>query len=903
MKSRFAAFACILLSAAILTAFSADDDPLKAILSKLEKFRAGYPQEKVHLHFDKPSYAVGDTIWFKAYVVDAEMHQLSGMSKVLYVDLINDKDSISQSLRLPVAAGLAWGNIQLADTLQEGNYRIRAYTNYMRNFGDEYFFDKTIAVGDALSIVSTVSYKYEPTASAQKVNAVINYSDTQGRVLSGKEVTYNVQLDSKTAAKGKAITDANGNIQISFLNNQPLALKSGKVNTSLRIDDQHSFHKSFPVKSTSNAVDIQFFPEGGNQVMGIRSKVAFKALGADGLGKNVTGYVSNAAGEKVVNFKSEHAGMGFFTMQPLAGQSYTATIKFEDGSEKHYPLPKAQAEGFVLSAGNSDSTNLLIRIGASPAMLAAGGEVTLVAQNNSVVKFVSKNKLDNAAFSANIPKDRFPTGILQLTLFNQQSQPVAERLVFINHNDFLKVAVTGPQTSETRKKVKMDLDVKAPDGKPVLGSLSVSVTDASKVPVDVNNETTILSNLLLTSDIKGYVEQPNYYFNAIDEQKIRSLDNLMLTQGWRRFTWKNILTDNLPQLTYKVEDGITISGRVTQNKKPVAAGKVTLLSSKGGLFALDTLTDANGRFAFNNLVFPDSTRFTIQARTAKENKLVDIELDRVSSPLISKNKNAGDVEINVNSKLSTYLQNSRSQNEELLRNGMLGKTIVLSEVQVEGRAQGRGEKTVEGSANLARRADVVITADQLENCIDLLDCLQGKVAGLIIQDSMPFLMRTMATSLSSRTPLAIILDGVRMMEPTALGDINPQDVQAIEILRGATASVYGVLGGGGVIVVTTKSGKGGTYILPDAPGVVTYSTKAYNKSREFYSPNYDAPKKNTTLTDFRTTVYWRPNVAVKNGRASFEFYNADGKGPYRVTIEGIDANGNLARYVYNYDVN
>jgi TonB-dependent SusC/RagA subfamily outer membrane receptor len=903
MKSRFIIFACLMLAFGALVAFIAEDGPLKVILSQLEKFRAEYPQEKVHLHLDKPFYAVGDDIWFKAYVVDAESHQVSGLSKVLNVELIDGQDSIRQTLRLPLTAGVAWGDIRLTDSLQEGNYRVRAYTNYMRNFGDEYFFDKTIMVGNTVSnnILTTANYQYQ---SQGKVNATINYTDNNGIPLNDKDVAYDVQLDFKNAAKGTAKTDAKGDIHISFADNASSALKPGIVHTVLKIDKQ-SISKSFPIKSTSTETDVQFFPEGGNQVDGIRSKVAFKAVGADGLGKSVSGYVANSGGEKVVEFQSQHAGMGAFVFQPVAGQTYTATVKFPDGSEKKIALPKAQAEGLVLGAFNTDSTSLVIKISASPAVMAQGGQVTLVAQSNSAVKFVSQNKLDNPVLSARIPKSRFPTGILQLTLFNQQNQPVAERLVFINHNDFLNVALNGPKTSATRKKVKMELDVKDTSGKPATGSFSVAVTDATKIPadlVDVNNETTILTSLLLTSDLKGYVEQPNYYFTAVDEQKALGLDNLLLTQGWRRFTWKNILGGTFPQVTYKAEDGLTITGRITQSKKPIAGGKVTLMSSQGGLFAIDTITDADGRFVFKDLIFPDSTRFVVQARTDKDKKFVNIALDRLPPQLVSANKNAGEVEVNVNKKLTPYFKNNSIQFEDLRRISEINKNTMLSEVKIVERQS----KAVKGSASLAPRADFVVKGDDLLTCTNVIDCLQGRIPGLLVKHNpeslsgVPYLMRSMNISTEGLTPMLLVLDGVTV-SPETIDDVPANDVEGIEVLTGASTSIYGQHGGGGVIIITTK-GPGSNHAYNSyTPGLISYIPRGYYKSREFYSPNYD--KINTQKPDLRTTVFWHPNVIVKDGKASFEYFNSDGKGPYKVTVEGIDVHGNLARYVYNYTVN
>ncbi|HEY0769833.1 MAG TPA: Ig-like domain-containing protein, partial [Sphingobacteriaceae bacterium] len=194
------------------------DDHLKKVISQLQQYQVDRPYEKIHLHLDKPYYAIGDNIWFKAYVVQAEKNQPSYLSKILYVELINEKDSIKQTLKLPVFVGLAWGEFSLKDSLKEGNYRIRAYTNWMRNFGEDYFFDKTITIGNAITnnIITGVNYSYSKDGVAQKVTADLSYKDINGNAVAGKDVVYEVQLDAKTVSKGKGKTDGQGNLSLSF---------------------------------------------------------------------------------------------------------------------------------------------------------------------------------------------------------------------------------------------------------------------------------------------------------------------------------------------------------------------------------------------------------------------------------------------------------------------------------------------------------------------------------------------------------------------------------------------------------------------------------------------------------------------------------------------------------------
>lgn len=876
--------------------FIADVDPLKNIVLKLEKYRFEYPQEKVHIHMDKPYYAIGDNIWFKAYVVNAEKNHLSNLSKILYVDLINDKDSIKQSLRLPLTAGLAWGDFQLSDTLREGNYRIRAYTTWMRNFGEDYFFDKTITIGNSVSnnYISDVSYTFSKAGNSEKVVASIRYTDMDGNPVANKEVNYDVQLDFRNISKGKTTTDANGNIQVSFVNTQPFILKAGKINTFLKITDNLIVNKVFPVKATSNEVSVQFFPEGGDLVNGLRSKVGFKVTGADGLGLNVKGYITDKNNNKITDISTEHAGMGSFAFLPEENNSYTAYIRFADGSEKKYELPVAVETGYVLAVNNLDNETLSIKVSVSPSLIGTG-PITLVAHTNGIISYTAKNTVNAATFTATIPKSRFPTGILQLTLFSPGNDPVAERLVFINRNDQLSINLnTAKEEYKPREKVRLMLDIKDVRTKAGAASLSVAVTDESKLAFNDVNETTILSNLLLTSDIKGYVEQPNYYFINATEDVVRQLDNLLLTQGWRRFSWKNILADAFPALSFKPETEIGISGKVlTAKGKPVAGGRVTLFSASGEVFLIDTLTDSTGRFNFDKLYFNDSTKFVIQARDARDRKSVEIILDQVPPQLVTKNKNAADIEVNVNRSMIRYLQNSRNQFDELRRFNM-HKSILLSEVKIVEKKQ---KVTRSSNLNGAGNADAILTADQLRNCNNLAQCLMGRVAGLIIQGDIPYLMRYMPR------PMQLVVDGMSL-EGSYLSFINPNDVESIEVLKSiGNTAIYGLRGTGGVLVITTKRGSFDHGYQSYTPGILSYSPKGLYKVREFYAPNYDDPKMDTKTPDLRTTIYWNPHILTdQEGKAYVEFFNADGTGNYKVVAEGINMDGKIGRSVFRYKV-
>ena len=901
MKNRFLTLS--ILFAALVFGFVVDDEPVKKILDQLEKYRSEYPQEKVHIHLDKPYYAIGDNIWFKAYVVTAEKNQLSNLSKILYVELINEKDSVKQSVMLNLKAGLASGDFRLTDSLREGNYRIRAFTTWMRNFGNEYYFDKTISIGNSVSNNIYTEAKYTFTqvgANNHRVVADIKYTYLDDVPVSKKEVNYDIQLNFRSVAKGKGFTDDNGNLKITFTNNQPFILKTGKIYTTIKLNES-SVSKIIPIKATSNNVDVKFFPESGDMVAGLRTKVAFKAIGNDGLSVPISGFIADNGEGKVADFKTEHAGMGTFSILPEPGKTYTAHVKFDDGSEKSYPLPRVLPQGYLLSINNLNADKLIIKVQASESVM-ADSEITLVAQANGSAIYVSKSKFNSRTLTAEIPKSRFPTGIVQFTLFSQDNDPLAERLVFVNSADELNLAIKSDKAVYAkREKVKIAVEVKDQTGKPVIGSFSMAVTDESKAPFDEDKETSILSNLLLTSDLKGYVEQPNYYFSNINLDKIKQLDNLMLTQGWRRFAWKNILANNFTNLSFQPETTVQISGSVRSiNDKPVIGGKVTLISSAGDVFMLDTLTDGNGRFNFPNLYFNDSTKFVIQARNAKGKKNVSIELDRMAAQLVTKNKNEAEIEVNVNKTLDVYLKNSRNQFDYLVKNGFANRSIMLAEVKIVEK-----KKLAKNSSNLngAGNADYVVTSDQLKYCLRLTQCLQSLVPGVIVQNGIAYSTRSMYSSFSGLVPMQLIIDGM-YVDPTFLDNVNPVDIDAIEVLKsGGNTAIYGIRGGGGVLIITTKRGERNLNYSRYATGIANYNPKGYYKAREFYSPNYANPNEKPGLKDLRTTIYWNPNVVTDLlGKASVEFYNADGPGSYRAIIEGLNAEGKLGRSIYRYTV-
>ncbi|WP_295796537.1 carboxypeptidase regulatory-like domain-containing protein [Mucilaginibacter sp.] len=800
----------------------ADSSLIKNVGARYNLYQTSHPTEKTYLHFDKPYYSAGDTIYFAAYVTGTE-HKSTTLSGVLYIDLIDGVNKLRQSAQLPIVQGKAWGSFALPDSLKSGNYGVRAYTRLMQNDSLPVYVYRSLEIGSAM---------------APRV---------------------------------------------------PEAGLTGKTN------------------ETTNAA-TQFFAESGSLITGVKTKVAFKAVAASGYGIDVKGTILDNENKEAGNFAATHLGMGFFYLTPVAGKTYRAKLTYANGKQEIVDLPRSTENGIGLEVTGSN-TAYSFKIDCSKPYYEGNKNklFTLIAYSGGVPLSITF-KLDKPEVTVTLSKKDMKMGIARATLFSADSEPLCERLFFVQKDDLLKLNLSGNKTAySARQKVSMQLKTNN-GGEPAVGHYSVSVTDENKVAVDEATEPTIVNNLLLTSELKGYIEQPNYYFINANDKTMADLDLVMLTHGYRSFEWQQILKDNnKAAINYTAEKGLSINGTIMAKGKPVPNAKVKLFTRGGVNIVLDTTADKNGKFVFDNLSFPDSTRFILQARTAKGDKDVDVQVDKprqepgVSTEFRSNNQSE-------NSALAAYTQSNKSFNEEQKRNGINQHVQILKEVTIKGKKE---TVIVAHSENLNGKggADQVITAKELENlpCSRLIYCLQAKLTGIVFNNGQLFVRHLQNLDLNSQSrydqPMAIILDGM-FVDYDIFDSLNSNDIEGIEVLTGPHfAAIYGSQAAGGALMITTKRGRKINNYYKEAPGVIVYTAKGFYKAREFYSPQYDNPHTNQKMADLRSTIYWNPNIINdKDGKASFEYFNADGKGTYRVVVEGIDADGNLGRQVFRYKV-
>lgn len=793
-------FALLCSACSYTSAFSQDaksSTSLDGIVSRLQTLSSTKATEKVYLHFDKGQYTAGDTVFFKAYLTLGGQHQLSKLSGVIHVELLNTIDSLVQNISLQATNGLAWGDFALPNGLPIGVYHIRAYTKWMLNSADPGIFD---------------------------VPLIINSKVPATTALSAKQTTI------------------------------------------------------------TNKFDIQFFAEGGTFVDDIPTKLAFKAIDHNGMGANVKGVVVDNLNTEVTKFESKHLGMGIINITPVEGRTYKAKLVYADGTKATVDLPKADVKGLALLVNNDNPDKLMIEINANrPYFLAnKNKEIGIIIYSGGGAVRSVKTTLDDQALDLNLAKKDFQTGIVRITVFSQTGEPMNERLAFIQNNDLINLQTTSDKPAyATRGKVHIALSAKK-DDKPVTGYFSAAVTDLSKVPVTESAETTILTSILLTSELTGFIEQPNYYFTNVNSDTRGNLDALMLTQGYRRFEWKQLLGNDVASApVYPAEKGLNLSGVVKTNSgAPVANGSVTLLTKSGGTM-LSQETDANGRFTFANLIYTDNTPFMVQAKTNEGKNSVKIIMEPAGrAGLVLNNMPAavaGDMYAGNDKKQPLYMADA---------SGTLLKEVIVKD-----------KKYLD-----PEHATQTLNGSQIKDQTSISKGLEGRLNGITLRAGVPYLTEKVNGS-AQGGPMLIVLDDVTLSEGSSIDDYNASDVESVKVLKNIDAGLYGVRGSNGVLVIKTHKSAGLVVSKEMAPGLLSYAPKGFYKARAFYSPAYGTSASQSNVPDTRSTIYWNPDIATdKDGGASFDFYNADGKGTYRVVVEGIDENGNLGRGVYTYKV-
>ncbi len=637
-------------------------------------------------------------------------------------------------------------------------------------------------------------------------------------------------------------------------------------------------------------VHMSFFPEGGNFISGLSNSIAYKATNETGLPIAVSGVIKNEKGVKVAEFSSYHDGMGYFDLTADEKNNYYAVLN-DDLSGTKYPLPAQTTKGVVfrvITSGPTKSFEILQR-NDDPVFKAS----YMIGQMQHHVVF-KKTFKDNEEMTGIIPTDKLSSGILHITVFNKDGLPLAERLTFIDNKEYIQKGEIVIDTLDFADRSKNHFTLLLKDT--VQGSFSVSISDPAFDLTSARKEN-IFSELLLTSDLKGYVHDPAYYFSASNDSVQNALDLVMMTNGWRRFKWEELLKTPVPRKRYTDPGYITLSGKINleNTKKPFADKDLLMfIVSRYGRNIQMLHTDVEGKFSIDSLVFFGTARILITDIKGRRSRFIDVKLegDSLHRTYTLPNIFLSDKSL---AAVSPSDQKKIADEYEAL---VKAEGLLLENITVRARKKTALEeledKYVTGPFAGNANSTLDVTNENMMGYRDIFDYLKMRVPGLQVTTDpidpgyVVTYRQTVSASGMGEFPMTIFLNEIPS-DADAIATIPAYEIALVKVF----GSFVGVSGNapGGVLAIYTKKGAD-LSTLPSSGETINY--KGYSVIKEFYSPDYSVLKK-SEKADYRITLYWNSAIVVDgiDQKVPITFYNNDRTKRYKIVVEGMTTDGKL----------
>jgi hypothetical protein len=751
-------------------------------LGAFNQYRSQWEQEKIYVHTDKNSYITGEICWYRLYCVDASYNKLSSISRIGYVEILDKNNRPVLQEKVSLKPGEADGSLFIPINIQTGTYKFRAYTNWMKNFGPECFFEKAIRI--------------------------INPS--------------NLQPDSSIA--------------------------------------------------NNKRYDIQFLPEGGNLVQNIQSKIAFRITDAYGRGLDCEGFLLNSSGDTLLHFHPRRFGLGNFLFTPTAGQSYKALIRFPQGEDVTRDLPAVYAQGYVMSLSKRSDGRLSVIVHVSPGQ--DEGAIYLFTHGSHSALPVKTAELVNHVAEFLIIPSELEDGISQITVFSKMGQPVCERVYFkYPEKKTLISATTNPEYG-LRQKIDVDLSVTDELGIPAIADLSMAVyrLDSLQGVDDVN----IDSYLYLSSEL-GSFESPDYYFQGNGADREEDMENLLLTHGWRRFNWKNIIPLKPIKLEFSPEhNGHIIQGLLVNSKTGIPTPRIDAyisVPSSRSQFR-QTTSDSLGRVKFEAYDFYGSQELIVQTNP-KEDSMYHID---ITNPFFPKYSVSVPPDFPIPSKNSPTLLDQH----------------IHSQVQriYDGTRLSQFEMQYVDTNPFYIVPDEKYLLDDYVRFQTMEEVLREYVHSLNVvrrrDNYQLYLFNRPQNEVFTDEPL-ILIDGVPFFYTNELLHQDPLKIKRLDLINRQYALGYHTYEG--IINLTTFHGDLDGIILNPRALVLDYP--GIPERREFFERQYTTEEQiSSRMPDYRTLLNWSPEIELDaNQKRRISFYTSDLSGKYALVVQGLSQTG------------
>ena len=862
--------------------------------------------EKIYLQLDRKVYANGDTVWFKCIVSNASENIPSFLSTVLYVELIGADEVIRQKKLIKIENGIGQGNFDLDKKIPKGNYLIRAYTQWNQNFDTDFVFEEYIQVftNDNQSKEAIENIKLIQEETGDDHLEVFFNPQVIDSLQKNKLIVY-LTVDNK---KDSVLIKKDKNDK--YILDYDITKGSQFATLKIETENEKTFTKT--VVLNKEYIDLQFFPESGQLVHGLTSKVAFKALDTNGKGKVVEGDIIDETQTVLTAFKSNSLGMGmFFIPNADSTKNYYAQLK---STSVKYKLPKVATTGTILSINKQGDKVLVTAL----SNYFQNDSIFLRISFRGIELYKKKINLNQGLYSSLIATTDIPEGIVAFTLLDNSKNPMAERLYF-NEKPQGRIQIklsTDKEKYAKRELTNLNIETTNDSDEPIKANTSILVINKEELGSMQNLRQNILSYFLIDSELKGNIENPGYYFKN-DTKNFNDLEALMLTQGWSKYNYSK----PYPNLNIIPEKSLTVSGRVNSlfsEKKGQKDIQLTMMTYGKNKAFYSQVTDSLGKFNFNlNDEYGKEMEVLIQTAKKSDKKTNNpIVIDYKIPPSISFEHNKSVEQID--SIVVPFIKKSMKQKEIDDKLEMQFGSILLNEVKITNDSNPNRKKVTEryGKPKTVISGKEILSKEQKWS-YGLYSVLSynypDKVR--IEQTEDGFLYASV-----HNMPTVVMIDGILIPFTSYqhIPDISPSEVSSFEIIEYANGfidlycEVHPEIQNckmnlellyGHIIAIYTHAGIG----LSGAQkpkGLTKTTIPVFAPTKEFYAPKYENIQADDWQhQDIRTLIHWQPILKTDDlGKATTSFYNTDNKGKTMVIVEAISDEGEIGYQELDYEI-
>jgi hypothetical protein len=764
---------------------SAQNDTCQLINEKLETYQKNHFQERLFVHTDKTFYIVGENLWMKIYLTDALLHKPSNLSKIVYLEVLNNKNKSLLRSKIRMEGGFGHGSFKLPSNLLTGNYTLRAYTQWMRNEGTASFFEQSLTITNTLN------------------------------------------------------------------------------------DEAKS--PNFTIKKN---IDFQFFPEGGHLMEGIENKIAFKVVDAFEKGLNCEGFLLNEKNDTIVKFTSFKMGMGNFVFKPNAKEKYSAIVYVGDSMLKP-ALPKISTYGFSMFLLDTSKDDLSVQV--SKVGNSEDENVYLLLHGAQFSGKSQQQKLKSGLVNFHISKKDLKEGVNRITIFNTALQPVCERSYFNFPKQKLSINISSDnEVYDKRSEVQIGVQTTNILHDPINANLSLSVFLIDTVQ-PLNEYQDIESYMLLSNELKGWVQAPASYFDSrviANSDKYSAIDNLMLTQGWTQFDWPEVFAANKSIMYLPELEGPIVHAKIMNKKSGLPVKQVlTYFSVPGKPFYFSTAkSDSSGNLLFNLKTDLKATEAILQTNPIIDTVYNISLIDPFETSISTKHKAPFLLPTNVKSDLLNRSISSQSQT-------IFDKSTINEVPQMDTTAFFGNPSTTYYLDAYTRFTSMEELTKEYVKEIKLKE--KGKDFSIVLWNSRFQLFNEGA-------PL-LLMDGVPIFNINNLLAFDPLKISKIDIIT--ETNLTGNLFSNGIVSYSTYNGDLAGYPIDANALLMQY--EGTQSSRKFYSPSYSNRQlQNSKTPDLRNVLHWDPVLLANNLTDNkIHFYSSDLSGKYAIFVQGISSNG------------